>query len=283
MSVTSAPRAFAATARAIPWRPLERLPRKRTGSRGSRVPPAVMTMRRPARSSPPRAGRTNSPARRRSVIETTAAGWAGADAETIACAAPACPAPLSSTARAARTIVSGSSIRPGPESLPVSCPTAGPTIVTPRLRRVAMFATVAGFCHISVCMAGAMTSGAVLARTVLPSRSSARPTASLAIVFAVAGAITMRSADWPIATCRTSATPSYRSVATGLRLIASRVGRPTKRSAASVATTCTECPSSTSARMTPTALYAAMPPVTPTTMVSRVLTAASPQENERNG
>ena len=55
--------------------------------------------------------------------------------------------------------------------------------------------------------------------------------------FAVAGATTMRSAAWPIATWRTSATPSYSSVYTGLRLIASSVGLPTKRSAASVATT----------------------------------------------
>ena len=71
-----------------------------------------------------------------------------------------------------------------------------------------MFAWVAGCRHISVCMAGAMTSGASLASTVLPSRSSARPVASFAIEFAVAGAITMRSAAWPMATCRTSATPS---------------------------------------------------------------------------
>ena len=92
--------------------------------------------------------------------------------------------------------------------MPVSCPTAGPTIVTPRARSVATLATVAGFCHISVCIAGAITSGAVLARMVLPSRSSAKPPAILAIVFAVAGATTMRSAAWPIATWRTSATPS---------------------------------------------------------------------------
>ena len=48
----------------------------------------------------------------------------------------------------------------------------------------------------------------ILASTELPSRSSASPAASFAIVFAVAGAMTMRSAAWPMATCRTSATPS---------------------------------------------------------------------------
>jgi hypothetical protein len=57
-----------------------------------------------------------------------------------------------------------------------------------------MFAWVAGCRHISVCIAGAMTTGASLASTVLPSRSSARPVASFAIVFAVAGAMTIRSA-----------------------------------------------------------------------------------------
>ncbi len=99
-------------------------------------------------------------------------------------------------------------MRPGPESVPVSWPTAGPTTVTPRDRSVVMLATVAGFCHISLCMAGAITTGALLASTVLPRRSSTRPVASFAIVFAVAGAMTIRSAAWPMATWRTWATPS---------------------------------------------------------------------------
>ena len=42
----------------------------------------------------------------------------------------------------------------------------------------------------SASMAGAMISGAVLARAVLVSRLSARPWASLAMVLAVAGAMT---------------------------------------------------------------------------------------------
>src|SRR3546814_16537983 len=41
--VTSAPRAAAVRARAMPWRPEDRLPRNRTGSRYSRVPPAETT------------------------------------------------------------------------------------------------------------------------------------------------------------------------------------------------------------------------------------------------
>src|SRR5688572_2390929 len=51
--------------------------------------------------------------------------------------------------------------------------------------------------------------------------------------------------------------------------MASSVGRPTKRSAASVATTWTSWPASTRARTTPTALYAAIPPAMPTTTVRR--------------
>ena len=50
-SVTSAPRRLASSARAIPIRPDERLPRKRTESSGSRVPPAVTRTRLPASSS----------------------------------------------------------------------------------------------------------------------------------------------------------------------------------------------------------------------------------------
>ena len=48
--VTLAPRSRAAAAIAAPIRPVERLPMKRTGSMASRVPPAVTTTWRPARS-----------------------------------------------------------------------------------------------------------------------------------------------------------------------------------------------------------------------------------------
>ncbi len=48
--VTWAPRAAAASAMAWPCLPDDRLPMKRTGSMGSRVPPAVTRMRTPARS-----------------------------------------------------------------------------------------------------------------------------------------------------------------------------------------------------------------------------------------
>ena len=68
------------------------------------------------------------------------------------------------TARAAATMSSGSLMRPGPESLPVRWPDSGPTKWKPRERRVSTFATVAAFCHISVCIAGATTSGYTLTK-----------------------------------------------------------------------------------------------------------------------
>jgi hypothetical protein len=53
-----------------------------------------------------------------------------------------------------------------------------------------MLATVAGFSHIAPFIAGARTSGAVQASAALVSRLSACPLASLARVFAEAGATT---------------------------------------------------------------------------------------------
>ncbi|MGC0370201.1 hypothetical protein RKD05_002453 [Microbacterium sp. SLBN-111] len=117
-----------------------------------------------------------------------------------------------------------------------------------------MLCTVAGCRHISVCIAGATTTGAVVARRVVPSRSAASPAVIDARVFAVAGATMTRSADCPSDTCRTRATSSCTEVVTGLRLIASHVGSPTNRSASSVGTTCTSCPAFTSSRTSPTVL-----------------------------
>ncbi len=64
--VTSAPSSAAASARAWPWRPEERFERYRTGSMGSRVPPAVTSTRRPRSGPAPSArpsGRGEDPAR----------------------------------------------------------------------------------------------------------------------------------------------------------------------------------------------------------------------------
>ncbi len=72
-----------------------------------------------------------------------------------------------------------------------------------------MLCAVAGCRHISVCIAGATTTGAVVASRVVPSRSDARPAAIAARVLAVAGATMTRSADWPRETCLTRATSSW--------------------------------------------------------------------------
>ena len=124
-------------------------------------------------------------------------------------------------------------------SLPVSRPSAGSTTTTPRPRSVATLAAVAGCSHISVCMAGASTTGHRAVSRVLVSRSSASPWAAFAIRSAVAGATTTRSADCPIRTCGTSWTSSHTSVDTGLPDSAAHVGAPTNSSAAAVGTTVT--------------------------------------------
>ena len=58
---------------------------------------------------------------------------------------------------------------------PVSRPDAGGTTCTPRSVSVATLAWVAGCSHISVCIAGANTTGQRAVSRVLVSRSSARP------------------------------------------------------------------------------------------------------------
>ena len=217
---------------AQPWRPEERLPRKRTGSSGSRVPPALTTRARPARSC---GGRD--PA-------------AEPAASAIGTASPAAPR----IARAAETMRPGSGSRPAPESPPVKGPASGGMTLTPRRRSVATFSSVAGLVHIRVCMAGARTTGAVVIRMVAVSRSSARPVARRASRSADAGATTTSSAHSPISTCSTAAGSSKTPVLTGRPVTAARAGAPMKRSAASVATVRTSCPSRRSNRMTEGAL-----------------------------
>ena len=157
--VTVAPRWTAMSARANPCRPEERLPIKRTGSIISCVPPALMS--------------TLTPSRLCSMLTPV------------------------NTVRASSAIWAGSGKRPAPESVPVKRPTSGFSTTMPRSRNKATFACVAGLFHISVCIAGAKTTGHVATNTVAARRSSARPLAIRAIKSAVAGAITMPSASCP--------------------------------------------------------------------------------------
>ncbi len=193
--VTRAPRRAAARARAMPCRPEEALPRKRTGSRASWVPPALTTTCRPARS--------------RARTASTVAGSSSSEAATAA-------------------MSKASGRRPGPVSVPVRRPEAGSMTRTPRSRSVATLACVAGCCHISVCMAGTIRTGQRAVSRTLVSRSSARPDAARASRSAVAGATTTRSAVWPMRTWGTSVTASKTPVWTGLPERAAHVVSPTK-------------------------------------------------------
>ena len=159
------------------------------------------------------------------------------------------PAGAPARARAASKIASGSGSRPGPESDPVSRPLAGSSTVTPRLRRVSTLAWVAGCCHISVCMAGAISTGQPPAISrVLVRRSLAWPVAARASRSAVAGATTISSASWPRRTWLTVCTSSKTLLLTGCPDSASHVATPTKRVAASVGMTVTSWPASVKSR-----------------------------------
>ena len=151
-------------------------------------------------------------------------------------------------------ISSASGSRPAPLSAPVSRPDAGSRTTAPRRRRVATFSTVAGCNHISVCMAGANSTGQRAVSSVAVSRSSARPATARANRSAVAGATTTRSASWPIRTCGTSWTSSKTPVCTGWPESASKVAAPMNRSADRVGTTRTAWPASVSWRTTVHAL-----------------------------
>ena len=136
---TFAPREAASTARAWPCLPVDRFPMYRTGPIGSRVPPAVISMVRPAMSP---AGTGPSAARIPRTASTTSASSAS---------------------------------RPAPVLPPARWPSTGPTIVTPRSANVATLSVTAGCSHISVCMAGQTTTGARVAKRVAVSRSPDRP------------------------------------------------------------------------------------------------------------
>ena len=143
--------------------------------------------------------------------------------------------------------------------------------MTPLFFRVSTLETVALFSHISVCIAGATTTGQVAARTVVVSKSSAIPEAIFARKDAVAGATTIRSADLATAMCFTCSTSVNRSGSTTEIEFpdrASRVLLPMNLKALFVATTWTEWPASENSRTSAADLYAAIPPVTPTTTLA---------------
>ena len=127
---------------------------KRTLSIGSRVPPAVTSTRSP------RHELVGGSARRRGSLSQTSSSRAGSGRR---------PTP-SSPSEARR-------------------PRSGSTTLTPRARSVSRLVCTAGCSYMWLFIAGATTSGQVAASAALQRRLSARPWASLAIVFAEAGAI----------------------------------------------------------------------------------------------
>ena len=160
-----------------------------------------------------------------------------------------------STASTAATISAGSAMRPAPTSPPASGPSTGPTTVTPRSASTATFSPTDGCSHISVCMAGATTTGARVASSVAVSRSPERPERRSEISRAVAGHTTTVSARWPSEVWGMAEEGSSHSdVTAGSDARAENVVAPTIRSAPAVSTGTTWAPSSTSRRHTSTAL-----------------------------
>ena len=107
-----------------------------------------------------------------------------------------------------------------------------------------------------VFIAGATTTGAFVARSVEESRSSARPCAIFARMFAVAGATTTRSAAAASEMCPgfQSCGSAKRSLSTGLRESVWNVSGVTNARACSVITTCTSSHRFTSRRTSSHAL-----------------------------
>ncbi len=94
----------------------------------------------------------------------------------------------------AARISAGSAIRPRPNSLQAMAPSLGPTCFTPRAASLARLSWVAPWCHIRTFIAGAISTGLSVASKAVVARSSAMPLAILAMMSALAGATTSRSA-----------------------------------------------------------------------------------------
>src|SRR5205823_3660151 len=130
--------------------------------------------------------------------------------------------------------------------------------------------------HMRLFIAGAKTTGHAAAQIIKLTRSSHSPCATLAIMFAVAGATSIRSACSVSAMCCGSedSTRSNVSVRTLRPESATNVSGVTNFVASRVITTDTPAPTCTSLLTTSATLYAAIPPQT-ATMISRPPSALS--------
>ncbi len=157
---------------------------------------------------------------------------------------------------ASATICSGSLMRPAPTSPHARKPLSGPIKRTPRFVSVRRLLCVASAVHMPVFIAGASKIGALVASRVVVSISSATPQASLAMRFAVAGAITKSCAFLASSTCSTSQRSGRAkvSVITGRPLSVSKVSGATNCAAFFVITTSISAPSFLSRETTSAAL-----------------------------
>ena len=237
----------------------------RTGSIASAVPPALTTTWRPSRSRS-RAGSTIGGRR-------AASGWRTGRPST---------APTT-----ASTMSPSSASRPTPDCPDASGPDAGSTIRYPNASRSrATLSRVAGWVHMSPSIAGATTTGALVARIAAVTASSAIPLAIAPSQRAVAGATTIASALSATTMCpiRWSGSSPSTSVSTGWRDRAAKVSGLTNRAADGVSMTTTSAPSAVSRRSSSTALYAAIEPHTPSAISrpsSRPLTPRPPAARRR--
>ena len=165
---------------------------------------------------------------------------------------------------ASRTSSQSASL-PCPFSPQAVSPKPASTTVWPRDVRAAMLSLVAACEYIRGFMAGQNTAGPENARYRVESRSSARPFAAFAMIFAVAGRSSMRSASlakeiWGMEWASAS---SNVSVCTRSQVSAAKVSGVTKFCALAVITVMTRAPSRTRLLAYPAALKTAIPPLTP--------------------
>ncbi len=206
--ITSAPRAYARAANAYPIRPLDGFVTTRTGSRCSRVGPAV------TRTVLPRHGARASSSR-------------SASAKIVS----------GSLMRPGRSL--------GPSA---NAPVSGPTNCQPRSPKILTLARVAGWAYMASFMAGATSTGPLRASRRALSRSSAKPAAARARRCAVAGAMITRSGSRARARCASARSGSQSEVSTARPVSASNVTGRTNWAAAAVSTTSTAACSSVSRR-----------------------------------
>ena len=138
----------------------------------------------------------------------------------------------------------------------------------PRWASKSRLSVVDGCANISRSIAGAMKTGAFIDRYVVISMLSAMPWASLPMVEADAGAISIASAQRPRSTWlfHVPSRPLKNSLMTGWELSAESVIGVINSFPAGVMTICTSAPARTNKRVSTAALYAAILPVIPRTI-----------------